>query len=164
MSKTMNKTLMTIEIINIVAFLNNAIETKKIDELGVKFRWAIKKSMKELVEVDSKFREFKEELESGLKEEFFMNDEKSELTTITQKGEDGQDIPVEVKKVKDEYMDEYNRKLDEINGKLREVLYDTNDVTINVVDVDSEIEKLSDDTTFTFEDLEMLSVFDREDA
>ena len=164
MSKTMDKTLMTIEIINIVAFLNNAIETKKIDELGVKFRWAIKKSMKELVEVDLKFKEFKEELESGLKEEFFMNDEKSELTTITQKGEDGQDMPVEVKKVKDEYMDEYNRKLDEINGKLREVLYDTNDVTINVVDVDSEIEKLSDDTAFTFEDLEMLSVFDREDA
>lgn len=164
MSKTMNKTLMTIEIINIVAFLNNAIETKKIDELGVKFRWAIKKSMKELVEVDNKFRELKEELESGLKEEFFMNDEKSELTTITQKGEDGQDVPIEVKKVKDNYMDEYNRRLDEINSKLREVLYDTNDVTISVVDVDSEIEKLSDDTAFTFEDLEMLSVFDREDA
>lgn len=164
MSKTMDKTLMTIEIINIVAFLNNAIETKKIDELGVKFRWAIKKSMKELVEVDNKFRELKEELESGLKEEFFMNDEKSELTTITQKGEDGQDVPIEVKKVKDNYMDEYNRRLDEINGKLREVLYDTNDVTISVVDVDSEIEKLSDDTAFTFEDLEMLSVFDREDA
>lgn len=164
MSKTMNKTLMTIEIINIVAFLNNAIETKKIDELGVKFRWAIKKSMKELVEVDNKFRELKEELESGLKEEFFMNDEKSELTTITQKGEDGQDVPIEVKKVKDNYMDEYNRRLDEINSKLREVLYDTNDVTISVVDVDSEIEKLSDDTAFTFEDLEMLSIFDREDA
>lgn len=164
MSKTMDKTLMTIEIINIVAFLNNAIETKKIDELGVKFRWAIKKSMKELVEVDNKFRELKEELESGLKEEFFMNDEKSELTTITQKGEDGQDVPIEVKKVKDNYMDEYNRRLDEINSKLREVLYDTNDVTISVVDVDSEIEKLSDDTAFTFEDLEMLSVFDREDA
>ncbi len=165
MSKTMNKTLQTIEILNIVAFLNEAIESKKIDELSIKARWAIKKSLKELLEVDAKFKEFKEELESGLKNNYFMNDEKSEVTKIIQKDENGQDVEVDGRKVKAEYMPKYNQDLEDINTKLREVLFDDNDITINVFDVDSEIDKLSDDSKFTFEDLEMLSVFDnKEDA
>lgn len=165
MSKTMNKTLQTIEILNIVAFLNEAIESKKIDELSIKARWAIKKSLKELLEVDTKFKEFKEELESGLKNDYFMNDEKSEITKIVQKDENGQDVEVDGRKVKAEYMPKYNQDLEDINTKLREVLFDDNDITVNVFDVDNEIDKLSDDSKFTFEDLEMLSVFDdKEDA
>ena len=165
MSKTMNKTLQTIEILNIVAFLNEAIESKKIDELSIKARWAIKKSLKELLEVDAKFKEFKEELESSLKNDYFMNDEKSEVTKIIQKDENGQDVEVDGRKVKAEYMPKYNQDLEDINTKLREVLFDDNDITINVFDVDSEIDKLPDDSKFTFEDLEMLSVFDdKEDA
>ena len=164
MSTIKNKTLQTIEILNIVAFLNEAIESKKIDELGIKARWAIKKSLKELHEVDSKFKEFKEELESGLKDAYFMNDEKSETTKLIQKDENGQDVEVDGRKIKAEFMAEYNQALEDINAKLREVLFDDNEVAINVFDVDNEIDKLSDDTKFTFEDLEMLSVFDKEDA
>jgi len=164
MSKTMNKTLQTIEVLNIVAFLDDAIKTKKIDELSIKARWAIKKSLKELAEIDSKFKEFKEELESNFKDSYFMNDEKSEPTKLTQKDENGQDIEVDGRKVKAEFMAEYNQALEDMNAKLREVLFDENDVAINVFDVDSEIDKLSDDSQFTFEDLEMLSIFDKEDA
>jgi len=164
MSKTMNKTLQTIEVLNIVAFLEDIAKTGKIDELSIKARWAIKKSSKELIEIDTKFKEFKDELESGLKNDYFMNDEKSEVTKIIQKDENGQDVEVDGRKVKSEYMDEYNQALEDINNKLREVLFDDNDVTINVFDIDSEIDRLGDDTKFTFEDLEMLSVFDKEDA
>lgn len=164
MSKTMRKTLQTIEILNIVAFIEDAIKTKKIDELGIKARWAIKKSSKELFEVDSKFKEFKEELESGLKDDYFMNDEKSEPTKLIQKDENGQDVEVDGRKVKASYMNEYNQALENINAKLREVLFDDNEVEINVFDVDEEINKLTDDSKFTFEDLEMLSVFDKGDA
>lgn len=164
MSKTMNKTLQTIEVLNIVAFLDDAIKTKKIDELSIKARWAIKKSLKELAEIDSKFKEFKEELESNFKDSYFMNDEKSEPTKLVQKDENGQDIEVDGRKVKAEFMAEYNQALEDMNAKLREVLFDENDVAINVFDVDSEIDKLSDDSQFTFEDLEMLSIFDKEDA
>lgn len=164
MSKTMNKTLQTVEVLNIVAFLEDIARTGKIDELSIKARWAIKKSSKELIEIDTKFKEFKEELESGLKNDYFMNDAKSESTKIIQKDENGQDVEVDGRKVKSEYMDEYNQALEDINNKLREVLFDDNDVTINVFDIDSEIDRLGDDTKFTFEDLEMLSIFDKEDA
>lgn len=164
MSKTMNKTLQTIEVLNIVAFLEDIARTGKIDELSIKARWAIKKSSKELIEIDTKFKEFKDELESGLKNDYFMNGAKSESTKIIQKDENGQDVEVDGRKVKSEYMDEYNQALEDINNKLREVLFDDNDVTINVFDIDSEIDRLGDDTKFTFEDLEMLSIFDKEDA
>lgn len=164
MGKNTNKTLRTIEVLNIVAFLNDAITTKKIDELSIKARWAIKKSLKELVEIDTKFKELKEELESNLRDTYFMNDEKSEPTKIVQKDENGQNVEVDGRKVKAEFMAEYNQALEDMQTKLHEVLFDENDVVINVFDVDSEIDKLSDDSQFTFEDLEMLSVFDKEDA
>lgn len=164
MSKTMRKTLQTVEILNIVAFIHEAIDTKKIDEISIKARWAIKKSMRELEEVALKFREFKEELESQLKDAYFMNDDKSELTKIIQKDENGQDVEVDGRKVKAEYMAQYNQDLENINAKLREVLLDDNEIEINVFDVDEEINKLTDDSKFTFEDLEILSVFDKEDA
>ena len=164
MSRTMRKTLQTVEILNIVAFIHEAIDTKKIDEISIKARWAIKKSMRELEEVALKFREFKEELESQLKDAYFMNDDKSELTKIIQKDENGQDVEVDGRKVKAEYMAQYNQDLENINAKLREVLLDDNEIEINVFDVDEEINKLTDDSKFTFEDLEILSVFDKEDA
>jgi len=164
MSNTVTKTFTTAEIVNIVGFLNHIIETKAIDELSVKFKWAIRKSMKDLVEVDSKFKEFREEYINELRTKYFMDDEKSEPTTLIEKDENGNDIEVDGRKVKPEYLEEYNKELNDINEKLHEILTEDNDVTISVIDIDAEIDKLPDDTKFTFEDLEMLSVFDKGDA
>lgn len=164
MSNTVTKTFTTAEIVNIVGFLNHIIETKTIDELSVKFKWAIRKSMKDLVEVDSKFKEFREEYINELRTKYFMDDEKSEPTTLIEKDENGNDIEVDGRKVKPEYLEEYNKELNNINDKLHEILIEDNDVTISVINIDAEIDKLPDDTKFTFEDLEMLSVFDKGDA
>ena len=164
MSNTVTKTFTTAEIVNIVGFLNHIIETKAIDELSIKFKWAIKKSMKDLVEVDSKFKEFREEYINELRTKYFMDDEKSEPTTLIEKDENGNDIEVDGRKVKPKYLEEYNKELNNINDKLHEILIEDNDVTISVIDIDAEIDKLPDDTKFTFEDLEMLSVFDKGDA
>ena len=120
--------------------------------------------MKDLVEVDSKFKEFREEYINELRTKYFMDDEKSEPTTLIEKDENGNDIEVDGRKVKPEYLEEYNKELNDINEKLHEILTEDNDVTISVIDIDAEIDKLPDDTKFTFEDLEMLSVFDKGDA
>ena len=164
MSNTVTKTFTTAEIVNTAAFINHIIETKKIDELSIKFKWAIKKSMKDIMEVDSKFKEFREEYINELRTKYFMDDEKSEPTTLIEKDENGNDVEVDGRKVRPEYLEEYNKELNNINDKLHEILTEGNDITISVIDIDAEIDKLPDDTKFTFEDLEMLSVFDKGDA
>ena len=151
MSKTMNKTLQTIEVLNIVAFLEDIARTGKIDELSIKARWAIKKSSKELIEIDTKFKEFKDELESGLKNDYFMNDAKSESTKIIQKDENGQVV----------FSDDGNQIIIQ-DGKVEEcnkALNDLQELTVEIDNCNLTIDDFGDDIQCTPEELEALMPF-----
>lgn len=164
MSNTVIKTFTTLEIVNITAFLEEIISTKKVDELSMKFRWAIKKSMKNFAEISDEFNKMRAELEDELRTNYLFNDEKSEYTKIETKNEAGEIEEVDGRKVKDEFMAEYVEAVKDVNQKLSEVANESNEISVSVVDVEAEIEKLGDDTKFSFDDLVMLEVFDRGDA
>lgn len=78
----MTKEFLVLECININAWYNTIRSNKKLNGLSVPTLWALKKNMSKINDVVTNFNEFKESLESELKENYF-NDEKSETTTIT---------------------------------------------------------------------------------
>lgn len=164
MSNTIIKSFTTLEIVNISAFLEDIIATKKIDELSMKFRWAIKKSIKSFADISDEFNKMRTEFEDELRSNYLLNEEKSEPTKVQSKNELGVIEEVDGRKVKDEFLSEYTDAVNEINRKLGEIAGETNEVSVSVLDVGAEIEKLGDDTRFTFDDLVMLEVFDRGDA
>ena len=75
------------------------IETKAIDELSIKFKWAIRKSMKDLVEVDSKFKEFREEYINELRTKYFMDGSKAKQMLYAQ--DDPEENVIKGEKIKE---------------------------------------------------------------
>ena len=112
----MTKEFLVLECININAWYNTIRNNKKLNGLSVPTLWALKKNMSKINDVVTNFNEFKESLESELKENYF-NDEKSETTIIT--NDDG--TTSQVQKVKNEYINEYQKEVSRLNGKLNDL-------------------------------------------
>ena len=153
----MTKKLLVMECININGWYNKVRADKnKLKGLSVSTLWALRKNMKKIAETVDSFNELKASLENELQEEFF-NDEKSEEVTV--KGEDGEDTPA--RKIKDEYFDDYQKKIDELNGKLNELAITKESYDFASIDMDKEIERLNVDCNLDMDDLDMLSIFEQ---
>ena len=63
----------------------------------------------------------------------------------------------EIRKVNDEYMEEYENKVQELNGKLQELLAEKNEYEISTVDMDAFVNGLTEDTALEFNDIEIFS-------
>jgi arginyl-tRNA synthetase len=152
----MTKELLVMECININGWYNKIRADKnKLNGLSVSTLWALRKNMKKIAETVDSFNELKASLENELQEEFF-NEEKSEEVIV--KGENGEDTPA--RKVKDEYFDDYQKKIDELNGKLNELAITKESYDFTSINMDKEIERLNTDCNLDMDDLDMLSIFE----
>ena len=153
----MTKELLVMECININGWYNKVRADKnKLNGLSVKTLWSLRKNMKKIAETVDSFNELKASLENELQEEFF-NDEKSEEITV--KGENGEDTPA--RKVKDEYFNDYQKKINELNGKLNELAVTKESYDFVSIDIDKEMERLDIDCNLDMDDLDMLSIFEQ---
>ena len=151
----MTKEFLVLECININAWYNTIRSNKKLNGLSVPTLWALKKNMSKINDVVTNFNEFKESLESELKENYF-NDEKSETTTIT--NDDG--TTSQVQKVKDEYINEYQEEVNRLNGKLNDLAMTKETFDFSPIDMDKEIERIGESCSLDMDDLDMLSAFE----
>lgn len=157
----MTKEFLVLECININAWYNTIRNNKKLNGLSVPTLWALKKNMSKINDVVTNFNEFKESLESELKENYF-NDEKSETTIIT--NDDG--TTSQVQKVKNEYINEYQEEVRRLNGKLNDLAMTKETFDFSPIDMDKEIERIGESCSLDMDDLDMLSAFedDEKDA
>lgn len=162
----MKKNFKNIEVLNIVAYVNN-MSKEKVDELPLKFRWNLKKNMDKLRPIAESYETFRNERVQEIQREWF-NEEKSEefMQTKTDengepiKDEEGNEITEPMRKIKDEYMEEYQKTVGELNGKLNEIAYEDNEVDIATIDFDTFIDGLPDESKIDFDDITMLSFMD----
>lgn len=163
----MTKTFSMIETLNIVSYINNNMSEDQVKELPTKVRWNLKKNMDKLVSAAKRFEDFRDELIKELQTNYF-NDEKSYEYTETKRDEDGNPVlnadgieeTVQMRKVKDEYQEEYEAAVQELNGKLQEILGEKNDYEINVIDMDAFVDSLPNDTSIDYDCLSILSFMD----
>lgn len=155
----MKKNFNTIEVINIVSFINNVMTDEQKNALPTKVKWYLKKNMDKLVPIAKNFEEFRDGEVATLQKDWFT-DEKSEEYTEVKKGENDEDINVPMRKIKAEYMDEYNNAVNDLNAKLQEILMDNNVVEIATFDMDSFVENMPDDSPVDFDCLNILSFMD----
>lgn len=153
----MVKKLRVIECIGVKQWYDQARIEKKFDNLTVSTLWALRKNVKLITDIVNNFNEFKSGLEEGLQTEYFT-EEKSQVTTI--KDQNGQDVPV--RKVKDEFLSEYQEKVTEINEKLKEVVNNVEEFTFSPIDMNKEIERLGSSCALNMDDLDILSIFEED--
>lgn len=147
------KTIPMIAAVNEVAWY--AQEKESLGALSVKARWNLKKNMKELEALATQFHEFKQNLEEELRVKW-TTDEVSDETEI----DDGNGNKVPGRKIKDEYLDEYKKDFADIDAKINELLYEEEEIGVYTIDMDAEVERMSDDAELSNAALDMLSLFE----
>ena len=158
----MKKELSLMEVVNVVSWANK-LDAAKLDKIDFKIRWNLKKVITKLAPEAQEFEDMRKEEIQKLQIEYF-GDEKSteysepllDIEGNEVKDEDGVVQTRQMRKVKDEFMDEYKKDIDELNNKLEEVLSDKSIYEYNSSDIDSFVENLEDPSPLTFHDLEML--------
>lgn len=73
---------------------------------------------------------------------------------------DGNQETETMRKIKDEFIDDYKKAAEELNAKLSEIAFEDNVVDIATVDFDSFVDSLPEDSHLDFDDLTMLSFQD----
>ena len=157
----MKRKMTNANVINWVLWFNQ-LPKERLDLFNIKLKWAIKKAYTQFLPVSQNFEELRDQEYKNINEKYF-NDEKSVVTTIEEKDSDGNPISKQGRKVKDEYMDEYKIAFDELNTKLIEILKAESEYTLDAVDIDSYIGSLPDDTQLSYEDIDMISIFEMEE-
>lgn len=164
----MNKTFTNRDIVGIVNYINT-IDAEKMKCLPTKMRWNIKKNMDKLIPIAQRFEKFKDEIIADMRAEWF-NEEKSEEFSkpITDNqgnpilDEDGNEQTEPGRRVKEEFMEEFNKAIKDINIKLDEILSENIEVDLSSVDVDSFVDNMDDDCPLSFEDLNVIAAFQEE--
>lgn len=164
----MNKTFTNQDVVAIVSFFNS-LDAEKNKCLPTKMRWNIKKNIDKMIPIAQRFEKFKEELITDMRAEWF-NEERSEENVTTVLDADGKPVldadgneqTQTGRKIKEEYIDEFNNALKEINSKLSDILSETVEIDISTIDVDGFVDDMDDSCPLTFEDLNILAAFQDE--
>ena len=160
------KTFTTYEIVNICAYINN-VDEEQLKMLPTKLRWYLKKNMDKIIPTVKTYEEFRDGLVKELQEKYFTEEKSSEYyeTKKDDDGnpvlkEDGSEETVQMRKIKDEYLDEYTEAVNELNEKLQEILSEQNDVQITAVNIDDFVESLPNNTSLDYDFLSILCFMD----
>lgn len=160
MKKTLD--IYTIEAVNIVSFYNQLTEDQA-KELGVKIRWALKKAVSKIAPDVREFEEFRDKEVKVLQDNYFTDEKSDEImrTKVDENGnpildDNGAEVTELVRKVKDEYIDEYQNAVQELNKRLEEILAEKNTYEFEGVNMDNFVANLPDDTSLDFNTLEMI--------
>ena len=158
MSKTKTIKLMNIETLNIAAWYKDFSEKKKNKELPVRVQFDLQRNVTKLTEAAQNLEKFRNELLQDIQDEYFKNDEKSYDADIEKT--EGNKVTEKGRKVKEEFIAEYQGKLSDADEKYREIAIDTDEYLIKVFDLDAFVDGLADDTKLELDDLNMLSFMD----
>lgn len=162
----MKKIFTNLEIINIVSYFNK-MDKEILDELPLKFRWNLKKNMDKIRPIAESYDNFRNEQIQNLQRDWF-NEEKSEefiQTKLDENGNpmkdfEGNEITEPMRRIKEEYMDEYRKTVGELNAKLADISNEINEVEISTVDLDAFVDELPEESKIDFDALTMLSFMD----
>lgn len=157
----MNKVIKNILVFDIISQTKwYEREKNNLNSLSVKTRWNLKKNIKEIQKISSSFYEFKDSLQNQLKEKY-SSDERSIEEQIDQNGQ-----KTLVRKIKDEYLKEYQKQVNEMNAKLDQLLKEREEILIYPINMDEEIENMAADANLSDESMQMLMFYmnDEEDA
>ena len=160
------KTFTTLEVLAICNFINQ-LTPEKNDKLGLKLRWNIKKNFDKLQPIAKRYEDFRNQVIEELQTAWFT-EEKSEdfMQTVTDENgkpvldADGNEQTQPMKRIKSEFMDEYQAAVADVNRKLQEFAEEVNEIEIDTFDIDAFVENLDDDGVLTFDDMTMLQAFD----
>ena len=166
MSKTIKRSLYLAEINNILAWYNEFKDTKQ-DDLPIRIQWNLLSAIKEIQPAAARFEEFRNQLVNKLQEEFF-DEEHSEETTIPKTdangnqmlGEDGEVLTENGRRVKSEYLEQYQDRVQELNTELNNLLVEKTTYTFKGIDLDEFIDTLDNESKLGLTDLDMLSFID----
>lgn len=151
----MKKELTVFDCLNINEWYGIARKEKRLNSLSVGALWAIRKNMQKIEDIAKNFNEFKNGLEEELKDNFY-NDEKSEDAVI----EDENGENVSVRRVKKDYIEEYQNKLTEVNNKLDNLAMTKEELEFSAINMDEEIERIGSECSLNIDDLDILSIFE----
>lgn len=155
MSKTVQKEFTVNEVLNIFKFYNAEMdkidkgEDSVLNKLSNVTRWNLKRNLNEFKSTADDFDKFDERISEDIKNDWFYNDEKSELFEEVEKDENGEDLldedgkPVtrELRRIKEEFVEEYEERMREYDKELLEILNDSDTYTIKTSNVGDEIEE-----------------------
>ena len=140
---------------------------EKADELPLKFRWNLKKNTDKLRPIAEAYENFRNEQVQQLQAKWFDEEHSEEFmqAKIDDEGKpivdaDGNEITEPMRKIKEEFMDDYTKDVNELNAKLNEIAYEDNEVEISTVDFDAFIDALPEESKIDFDDITMLSFQD----
>ena len=164
----MKKELYLIEAQNICSFYNQE-KDNHLKELPIKIQWAILSAVKQLQPKVQEFEGFRNKLTNDLQQEYFSDEsDKCEETQVAQTDENGENVIDETgavvmqdaKKIKDEFMEEYQAKVNELNTELQNLMIEKTEYEFKGFDLDKVVEGLPDDTKITIDDINMISFLD----
>lgn len=165
------KTLMLVDAQDIVEWFKDFRE-ERIKELPIKIQWAILFNVKELQPIVQKFEEFKDSVSQNLQNEYFGNDEKSvpfQREKVNENGDiifddNGNPVMEDLRKIKDEYIDEYQNKINDINDEIRALLLEKTTYKLKGIDVDKLVDSLNDNSSITLKDIDIMSFVNIDNA
>lgn len=134
----------------------------------MRIQFDLQRNVMKLNEAAQSLEKFRGELVKDIQEEFFGNDEKSyeskEVKTDEEGNpvldEDGKEVMTDVRKIKEEFEQDFKDKLEDADAKYREIAVDTDEYLIKVFDLDTFVDSLADDVELDLEDLNMLTFMD----
>ena len=161
MSKTVQREFSVAEVVSISRFYNREVEKEEtgeksvLDRLSNLTRWNLKRNINEFRNTVDAFESYNEEMSEEIKSEWFFNDEKADLIEEVMKDEEGNDIldengkPVtqEMRRIKEEFVDDYDEAMNIRDKRTLEVLSDVNTYSIKTSNIGDEIEKFIDELT-----------------
>lgn len=158
----MKKNMYLIEAVNVVYWYNQLGEDR-LNELDFKIRWALKKAINKMLPDVKDFESMRDEEMKTLQAKWF-DEEHSEEYMESVKDENGNEVKDEdgnvqtqqMRKVKDEYVEDYQKDINALNSKLNEILAEKNTYEYNSADVDTFVSNIGDPKYLKFEDCEML--------
>ena len=118
MKKIKVKNIYTIVAVNVIGWYGKEDTQDRLKKLPLTFQYAIKKNLRDVATITEEFNKFKEEKENDIRTKWFSNDDFSYSTTITQ--DDGQEV--EGRKIKDEYITQYQEEINSFNKELEKLL------------------------------------------
>lgn len=138
MKKMETKTLLTIDALSILSWAENETGYIANAKLPIKMMWGLKEDINRLGEIRQRYNEFDKEINDRyMSDEFSFDDVETD--------ENGNENTV--RRVKDEYLDQFN-------SEKRELLFTENEIGTNVFDIED-----FGDIEIGIQDLNMLNFF-----
>lgn len=158
----MKKELILLDIINIVTYMDE-LSVEKKNSIPVKAYYGIKRAIDKMRPIKEQFDGIKNERLEVLKAHYFIDKNTFECD-IPQtnnigeemKDENGNVIMTKGRKLKDEFIEEYQADVNKLSEELQKLLMEKTTVEYDYVDIGEMVSSMPDDTPLQNTDLDIL--------